>query len=390
LNASAVTELIPFVDLKAQVRTIGPEIEAAIACALASAQSAPGREVGIFEERFADFCSVACCRAVNSGASALHLALLVAGVGPGDEVITVSMNFAAATDAIVRRGATPIFVEVDPVTWTMDPASIEAAITPRTKAIVPAHLHGLMADMDQIMSIARRHDLIVVEDAAEAHGADYKRRRAGSIGDLGCFGFYPDKNLGAYGEAGAVTTDHPELARRISRLLDSNQVVPACDDRMDDIQAAVLNVKMGHIEFWTEGRRSIAAQYDRVLCNSPVAHPQPPSHSRHVYHVYAVRLQRRDQAIEMLRDAGIGVGVHYAIPVHLQKRYAELGYRVGDLPVTERLAREFLSLPIYPELLPDRVSTIATELKKIAEPEARVFRGDGLFQKKQLRQGLTA
>ncbi|MGV7218120.1 DegT/DnrJ/EryC1/StrS family aminotransferase [Bradyrhizobium sp. UFLA05-112] len=381
--------MIPFLDLKAQARTIGPEIEAAIACAIASAQSARGLEVGVFEARFADYCSVRYCRAVNSGATALHLALLAAGVGPGDEVITVSMNSAAAAAAIVRRGATPIFVEVDPVTWTMDPASIEAAITPRTKAIVPAHLHGLMADMDRIMSMARRHGLIVIEDAAEAHGAEYKGRRAGSIGDLGCFSFYPDKNLGAYGEAGAVTTNHPEFARRISRLLDwkqgdnSDQVVPSSyDDRMDEIQAAVLNVKMNHIEFWTEARRSIAMQYDRVLSDRSLAHPQPSSHSRHVYHVYAVRFQCRDKVIEKLRDAGIGVGVHYAIPVHLQKKYVELGYRIGDLPVTERLGREFLSFPIYPELSPDRITSIAAELKTIAGSEAQVFRDDGAFQKK--------
>jgi dTDP-4-amino-4,6-dideoxygalactose transaminase len=388
--------LIPFLDLKAQARSIAPEIEAAIARAIASAQSTPALEVGAFEARFADYCSVSYCRAVCSGASALRLALLAAGVGSGDEVITVSMNFAATTDAIVRQGATPIFVDVDPVTWTMNPALIEAAITPRTKAIVPVHLHGLIADMDRIMSIARRYDLFVIEDAAEAHGAEYKGCRAGSIGDLGCFSFYPDKNLGAYGEAGAVVTDHPELARRVSRLLDwnedgnSNWVVPSNDDRMDEVQAAVLNVKMGHIEFWTEARRSIATQYDRLLSDWLLAHPQPPSHSRHVYHVYALRLQHRDEVIEKLRDAGIAVGVHYALPIHLQKRYVELGYRIGDLPVTERLGREFLSLPIYPELLPDQVNSIAAELKKIAGPQARVIRGDGVFQKKQLRQRLTA
>jgi dTDP-4-amino-4,6-dideoxygalactose transaminase len=386
--------LIPFLDLKAQARSIAPEIEVAIARASASARFTPGLEVRAFEARFADYCSVSYCRAVGSGASALRLALSAAGVGPGDEVITVSMNFAATTDAIVRQGATPIFVDVDPVTWTMNPALIEAAITSRTKAIVPAHLHGLIADMDRIMSIARRYDLIVIEDAAEAHGAEYKGCRAGSIGDLGCFSFYPDKNLGAYGEAGAVVTDHPELARRVSRLLDwkrddnSNRVVPSYDGSMDEIQAAVLNVKMGHIEFWTEARRSIAAQYDRLLSDRPLAHPQPPSHSRHVYHVYALRLPRRDEVIEMLRDAGIAVGVHYAIPVHLQKRYVELGYRIGDLPVTERLGREFLSLPIYPELLPDQVHSIAAELKKIAGAQAQVFRSDGV--KKQLRQRLTA
>ncbi|TYO61367.1 DegT/DnrJ/EryC1/StrS family aminotransferase [Bradyrhizobium hipponense] len=384
--------MIPFLDLKAQARTIGPQIDAAIMRALRNERSAQGHEAGAFEERFADYCNVSCCRAVNSGASALHLALLAAGVEPGDEVITVSMNFVATTNAIIRCGATPVFVDVYPVTWTMNPALVEAAITSKTKAIVPTHLHGLMADMDSIMSIARRHGLLVVEDAAQAHGAEYKGRRAGSIGDLGCFSFYPDKNIGACGEAGAVVTDHPELARRVSRLLDRAQsdVLARCDDRMDEVQAAVLNVKMDYIESWTEARRSIAAQYDQALSGRALACPRPPSHDRHVYHIYAVKLPHRDQTFEMLRGAGIGVGIHYAVPVHLQKSYVELGYRVGDLPVSERLAREFLSLPVYPDLLPDQCSVVASELKKIAASETQVFRGDAAFQNKTLRHGLVA
>ncbi|WP_271565329.1 DegT/DnrJ/EryC1/StrS family aminotransferase [Bradyrhizobium sp. CCBAU 11386] len=388
--------MIPFLDLKAQARTIGREIDVAIARAVGDERSARRLEAGAFEERFADYCNVGCCRAVNSGASALHLALLAAGVGPGDEVITVSMNFVATTAAIIRCRATPVFVDVDPITWTMNPSLIEAAITKKTKAILPAQLHGLMADMDPIMSIARRHGLFVIEDAAQAHGAEYKSKRAGSIGDLGCFSFYPDKNLGAYGEAGAVVTDHPELARRVSQLLDRaqggerNHVLARYDDRMDEVQAAVLNVKMDYIESWTEARRSIAAQYDQALSSRARAHPRPPSHSRHVYHIYALRHPHRDEALEMLRGAGIGVGIHYAVPVHLQKSYVELGYRVGDLPVSERLASEFLSLPVYPELLPDRPSVVASELKKIAAPEAQVFRSDWAFQNKMPRHGLVA
>ena len=250
-----------------------------------------GPEVAAFEERFAAYCNVDHCRAVNSGTSALHLALLAAGVGPGDEVITVSMTFVATTAAILYSGAKPVFVDVDPVTWTMNPALIEAAITPRTKAILPVHLHGLMADMDPIMEIARRHGLVVIEDAAQAHGAEYKGRRAGSIGDLGCFSFYPGKNLGAYGEGGAVVTNNPELARRISLLRDwgqeskYNHVVAGYNYRMDGIQGAVLNVKMNYIEAWTEGRRSVAAQYDRLLAKLPLraaatARPQPARLSR--------------------------------------------------------------------------------------------------------------
>lgn len=375
-----VTGVIPFLDLKAQAQTVGSQIDVAIARAIRDQRSTRRREAGSFEKRFADYCNLAYCCAVSSGTSALHLALLAAGVGPDDEVITVSMNFVATTSAIIRCGATPVFVDVDPVTSTMNPALIEAAITDKTRAIVPAHLHGLMADMDPIMSIARRHCLFVVEDAAQAHGAVYKGRRAGTIGDFGCFSFYPDKNLGAHGEAGAVVTDQPELARRVSLLLDRtpederNHVFARYDGRMDEVQAAILNVKMDHIESWTEARRSIAAQYDQALSSLALARPRPPSHSRHVYHIYALRLRHREQALAMLGRAGIGVGIHYPVPVHLQQSYLELGYRVGDLPVSERLAREFLSVPIYPELLPVRSSIVASELRKIATREAQ---GDG-------------
>jgi dTDP-4-amino-4,6-dideoxygalactose transaminase len=378
--------VIPFLDLKAQYRQIKSEVDAAIARAMDSAQFVLGPEVDAFEERFADYCNVSHCRAVNSGTSALHLALLAAGVGPGDEVITVSMTFVATTAAILYSGAKPVFVDVDPATWTMNPASIEAAITPRTKAILPVHLHGLMADMDPIMAIARRHGLLVIEDAAQAHGAEYKGRRAGSIGDLGCFSFYPGKNLGACGEGGAVVTDQPELARRISLLRDwgqeakYNHVIRGYNYRMDGIQGAILNVKMNHIESWTEARRSIAARYDRMLSDLPFAHPRPPGHSRHVYHVYAVRLPRRDDALTILQDAGIGVGIHYPVPVHLQKAYSELGPGAGDLPVTETLAKEFLSLPIYPELHPEQVAEVACGLKKVALLETEVFRAEEAVQ----------
>ncbi|MBH5398269.1 DegT/DnrJ/EryC1/StrS family aminotransferase [Bradyrhizobium sp. CNPSo 4010] len=363
--------MIPFLDLKAQYGQIKPEIDAAIARAIGTAQFVLGPEVAAFEERFADYCRVAHCRSVNSGTSALHLALLAAGIGPGDEVITVSMTFVATTAAILYCGARPVFVDVDPVTWTIDPALIEAAITPRTKALLPVHLHGLMADMDPIMSIARRHGLVVIEDAAQAHGAEYKGRRAGSIGDLGCFSFYPGKNLGAFGEGGAVVTAQPELARRVSLLRDwgqetkYNHVIPGYNYRMDGIQGAVLNVKMNYIEAWTEARRSIAAEYAQLLSACSFGRPQPPWHSRHVYHVYAVTLSHRGDAQSALQDVGIGTAIHYPIPVHLQKAYAELGYGPGDLPVTEKLAKEFLSLPIYPELLPEQVVDVISKLKQV-------------------------
>lgn len=361
--------MIPFLDLKTQYLQIKPEIDAAVARVVGSGHFVLGPEVVAFEKRFAEYCRTSHCLAVNSGTSALHLALLAAGIGPGDEVITVSMTFVATTAAILYSGAKPVFVDVDPVTWTMDPGLIEAAITPRTRAILPVHLHGLMADMDPIMSIARRYGLVVIEDAAQAHGAEYRGRRAGSIGDLGCFSFYPGKNLGAFGEGGAVVTARPEFARRVSLLRDWGQeakydhVIAGYNYRMDEIQSAILNVKLDYIERWTEARRSLAERYNELLSELPSARARPPSHSRHVYHVYSVRLQGRDDALALLRDAGIGAGIHYPVPVHLQKAYAELGYQAGDLPVTEMLANDFLSLPIYPELLPDWATAVVSTLR---------------------------
>jgi dTDP-4-amino-4,6-dideoxygalactose transaminase len=368
--------LVPFLDLKAQYKQMKPEIDAAVMRVIEGAQFVLGPEVAAFEERFACYCNVRHCLAVSSGTSALHLALLAAGVGPGDEVITVSMTFVATTAAVLYSGAKPVYVDVDPLTWTMDPALIEAAITPRTKAILPVHLHGLMADMDPIMDVARRHNVVVIEDAAQAHGAEYKGRRAGSIGDIGCFSFYPGKNLGAYGEGGAVVTNNPELAKRVSLLRDwgqeskYNHVVEGYNYRMDGIQGAVLNVKMNYIEAWTQARRSIAAYYDQLLEKHRCGRPVPPAHSRHVYHVYAIKLEQRDEAHQALQAAGVGTGIHYPVPVHLQKAYAGLGYGAGAFPVTELLANQFLSVPIYAELRPEQVSQVVAELEKVVLAEA--------------------
>lgn len=368
--------MIPFLDLKAQYRQLKPEIDAAVGRVLDSAHFVLGPDVVSFEERFAAYCNVEHCAAVNSGTSALHLALCAAGVGPGDEVITVSMTFVATTAAILYCGAKPVFVDVDPLTWTLDPELIETAITPRTKAIVPVHLHGLTADMDPIIEIARKHKLVVIEDAAQAHGAEYKGRRAGSLGDLACFSFYPGKNLGAYGEGGAVVGNDAELVKRVAMLRDwgqeskYNHVLPGYNYRMDGIQGAVLNVKMNYIEGWTEARRNAAAQYDQLLGQHPCRRPAPPSHCRHVYHVYSIEIADRDDVQNALQAAGIGTGIHYPIPVHLQKAYADLGYGRGDLPVTEALAGRFLSLPIYAELRPEQISTVVKELEKTILVEA--------------------
>ena len=362
--------MIPFLDLKEQYQRIKPEIDAAIAEVVDSTHFVLGPQVAAFEERFAAYCDVKHCMAVNSGTSALHLALLAAGIGDGDEVITVSMTFVATTAAILYCGAKPVFVDVDPDTWTMDPKLIEAAITPRTKAILPVHLHGLMVDMDPIIEIARRHGLVVIEDAAQSHGAEYKGRRAGSVGDVGCFSFYPGKNLGAYGEGGAVVTNNPELARRVALFRDwgqelkYNHVLPGYNYRMDGIQGAVLNVKIEYIEAWTEARRVVASHYDRLLANSRYKRPAPPPICRHVYHVYAIELWHRNDVQKALHAAGIQTGIHYPVPVHLQKAYADLKYKPGDLPVSEALAKRFLSLPIYAELRPEQVAEVVQALEK--------------------------
>jgi dTDP-4-amino-4,6-dideoxygalactose transaminase len=353
-----------------------PEIDAAVARVIDSAQFVLGPEVSAFEDRFAAYCGAKYCAALNSGTSALHLALLAAGIGPGDEVITVSMTFVATAAAILYCGAKPVFVDVDPDTWTLDPKLIKAAITPRTKAILPVHLHGLMADMDPIMELARHHGLIVIEDAAQSHGAEYKGRRAGSIGDMGCFSFYPGKNLGAYGEGGAVVSNNSELARTTVLLRDwgqeskYNHVMPGYNYRMDGIQGAILNVKMDFIEKWTEARRVVASQYDHLLAKSRCSRPAPPPHCRHVYHVYAIEVANRNEVQKGLHAAGIGTGIHYPVPVHLQKAYANLGYRRGDFPVTEALADRFLSLPIYAELQPEQVAEVVLALDGASLVEA--------------------
>jgi dTDP-4-amino-4,6-dideoxygalactose transaminase len=363
-----VTGVVPFLDLKAQYRQIKPEVDAAIAGVVESAGFVLGPVVADFEERFADYCETLHCFTVNSGTSALHLALLAAGVGPGDEVISVSMTFVATTAAILYVGARPVLVDVDRDTWTMDPGMVEAVVTPRTKAILPVHLHGLVADMDPILDIARRHGLVVIEDAAQSVGARYKGRCAGSIGDIGCFSFYPGKNLGAYGEGGAIVTNNPELAKTCAMLRNWGEeskyrhLIPGYNYRMDSLQAAVLRVKLDYIEEWTEARRAIAAEYDRVLAPRGYRRPRPPDDSRHVYHVYAVQVPERDRVQNEMKDAGIGTGVHYPIPVHLQPAYASLGYERGDFPVTEAITERFLSLPIYAELQRDQAGEVVAAL----------------------------
>ena len=347
---------LPFVDLRAQYQTIKSEIDAAIIDVLESSQFILGGAVESFEKTFASYCRSDNCVALNSGTSALHLALLAAGVGPGDEVITVPMTFVATVAAICYTGARPVLVDVDPITYTLDCEKLERAITPRTKAILPVHLHGQMADLEPIIALARKFDIAIIEDAAQAHGAEYKGRRAGSAGDIGCFSFYPGKNLGAYGDSGAVVTDNAAYAERIRLLRDwgqrpkNNHIYKGYNYRMDGIQGAILGVKMRYIEAWTEARRRIAARYDDLLANSGAMLPIEAAGRRHVYHVYSIRVPKRDLVRASLEELGVSTSIHYPMPVHMQPAYADIGYVKGDFPVSEQLAEEFLSLPIYPEL----------------------------------------
>lgn len=369
--------MIPFLSLREQYQNIKGEIDAAVGRVLASTSYVLGHEVEAFERQFAAYCGVDHAVAVNSGTSALHLALLSAEIGPGDEVITTPMTFVATTAAIVYAGATPVFVDIDPRTWNIDVQQIEAAVTPRTKAILPVHLHGLMADMDPILEIARRRGLIVIEDAAQAHGAEYRGRRAGSIGKAGCFSFYPGKNLGACGEGGALVTNDPELARQARMLRDwgqaskYNHVVRGYNYRMDAIQAAVLRVKLAHLETWTGLREAHARRYDSLLMRGVgVQIPARDDAYRHVYHVYAVALARREATRRQFDAAGISCGMHYPIPVHLQPAYRDLGYGAGAFPVAERFANETLSLPMYPELTAEQIGRVASVLHDVHDEVA--------------------
>ena len=361
--------MIPFLDLKAQYRTIGPELDGIVLDVLRSGDYVQGRHVAAFEENFAAFCGARHAIAVNTGTSALHLALLALGVGAGDEVITVPMTFVATVAAIIYANARPVLVDIDPATGTMDPALLESAITPRTKAIVPVHLHGRLANMAAIMEIARRRGVAVVEDAAQAHGAHRHAQSAGTFGDIGCFSFYPGKNLGACGEGGAIVTNRSDLAEVMRLLRDWGQTAKynharhAYNYRMDNIQGAILDVKLRHLSEWTAKRRSVAAQYDRLLSDG--AHfvtPQRSADLDHVYHVYAIRSPNRDRLQSQLKDAGIATGMHYPRPVHLQPAYDNLGYKLGDFPASEKFAAETLSLPIYPELTTQQVQIVCDTL----------------------------
>ena len=360
--------MIPFVDLKAQYDSIKDEVNDAIQGILESCQFTLGDEVAKFESEFASFSGAEIGIGVNTGTSALHLAVLAADIGPGDEVITVPHTFVATVAAIRYAGATPVFIDIDPVTFTMDPGLIEAAITPRTKAILPVHLYGQAADMDPIIEIARKHDLVVIEDAAQAHAAEYKGRRVGGLGDMACFSFYPGKNLGAYGEGGMVVTNNPAYARKIKMLRDwgaeqkYQHVMQGYNYRLEGIQGAVLRVKLKYLESWTEGRRAAASRYDDLLADSGYETPAALDHNRHVYHVYAIRVTNRQELQEFLHSQGVSSGIHYPTPVHLLPAHSDLGYEQGQFPHSEAAAKEVLSLPMFPEITEDQTAKVVEAL----------------------------
>lgn len=365
--------MIPFLDLRAQYSSIGPELERAVIDAMRDCNFVLGERVERFEADFARYCGTSEAIAVNTGTSALHLALLAAGVGPGDEVITVPMTFVATTAAILYAGAKPVFVDVDPVTWTMQPDLIAAKVTSRTKAVMPVHLHGRLADMQAITAVARRFGLVVIEDAAQAHGAERDGVRAGAFGDIGCFSFYPGKNLGACGEGGAITTNRPDLAAVMRSLRDwgqegkYNHVRRGFNYRMDAIQGAVLGVKLPKLDGWNSARRRIAQAYQGRLF-SRGSLPAGPIGLDHACHVYALRVPDRQQVRSALDAEGIATGIHYPVPVHLQTAYADLGYRAGQFPVSETLAREMLSLPLFPELTDEQVASVVDAVNAATAP----------------------
>ena len=356
---------VPFLDLKAHHAPFIEEFDLAIREVIESSAFAGGPFVEKFEEEFAAFCGSSDAIAVGNGTDALWLALLGLGIGEGDEVITVPNTFIATAEAITYCKARPVFVDVDQDTFTMNPAELEKSLTDRTKAIIPVHLFGQPADMDPILEFARANGLFVVEDAAQAHGAEYKGRKAGTMGDAGCFSFYPGKNLGAFGEAGAVVTNDPELRKQIQMLRDHGQsrkyhhALMGWNCRMDGIQAAVLSIKLRHLDEANSLRRKHATEYSQALAGLDEAlTPSEAMYARHVYHVYAIRVQERDVVARNLQEKGVGCAVHYPVPIHLQEACRNLGYKKGAFPIAESLADQFLSLPMFPELTKEQIEYV--------------------------------
>jgi dTDP-4-amino-4,6-dideoxygalactose transaminase len=366
---------IPLVDLKAQLERIRPEIEEAISRVVSSTAFVFGEDVKLLEREFSAFCGTAHACAVANGTDALHLSLRALGIGPGDEVVTVANTFIATGEAILLVGARPVFVDIDAETYNMDPAKLEAALSRRTKLILPVHLYGQTADMSAIGEVARRHGLPVLEDAAQAHGATWHGQRAGSLGFAGCFSFYPAKNLGAYGDGGMVTSSDTDFIARVRQIANHgarshryDNVVLGMNSRLDSVQAAILRVKLRHLERWTEERRDRAEAYTRALEDVPgVVTPREREGARSAWHLYTIRVGERDALAARLRSKGIATAVHYPQPIHLQPSMAPAGGRPGDLPASEEVSREVLCLPLYPELPKDALERVAAEVRAFCE-----------------------
>ncbi len=361
---------IPLVDLYAQYQRIKPEMDAAIQRVIDHSSFILGPEVKTFENNFASFCGAPYAVGTDSGTAALHLALLLLDVGPGDEVITTTHTFIATAEVISLTGARPVLVDINPRTYNLDPARVEAAITPHTKVVLPVHLYGQPAEMDALLDIARRHKLRVIEDAAQAHGATFRDKPVGTFGDIACFSFYPGKNLGAYGDGGILVTGDAELAERARMLRNHGRrdkyehLLVGYGYRLDALQAAILDVKLKHLKKWNEQRRAHADYYTKLLSDLDVVTPFEPEHICSVYHLYVIATPHRDALLQHLKTRGIEAGIHYPIPLHLQPVYRDLGYQPGDFPDAERAANQVLSLPMYPELTQEQIEYIAEAVRE--------------------------
>lgn len=368
---------IPSLDLKAQYQSIRPEIEAAIAGVFARGAFILDEETRAFEREFADFCGVAHAIGVDSGTSALHLALRACGIGPGDEVISVSHTAVATLAAIEMCAARPTLVDITPETMTMDPKGLEQALSPRTRAIIPVHLYGCPANLNEILDFAQKHHLFVIEDCAQAHGATWRGKPVGSWGDLSAFSFYPTKNLGAYGDGGAILTNNPELAQKVRRLRQYGweqryiSQVKGFNCRLDELQAAILRVKLRHLPEWNAKRKALAAIYHKALAESNYVLPLEPAQAGHVYHQYVIRLKERAELKVYLASQHIQSAIHYPVPVHRQPAYQNLGYPQGSLPVTEQAAEQVLSLPLYPEMSAENIKQVCEKILEFERYHAR-------------------
>jgi len=361
---------VPFVDLRAQYMSLASEVQQAISAVLERGDFILGKEISLFEEEFAAYCGVKHAIGVDSGTSALELALRAYGIGPGDEVITAANTFIATAFAVSYTGATPVLVDVDPQTYTIDVSLLENAITDRTRAIIPVYLYGHPADMNPILEIAQQYGLVVIEDACQAHGAKYKGKRVGSLGHAAAFSFYPAKNLGAYGDGGMVVTNDERVAESLRMLRNYGQrekyhhVLRGYNHRLDTLQAALLRVKLKHLDAWNAARRQRAQLYGELLAHSSVILPMEADYAEHVYHLYVIRIEDRDELRSHLHDKDIATGIHYPIPIHLQPAYRDLGYEKGSFPVTEEYAEQILSLPMYAELTPGSIEYVADAIRE--------------------------